>query len=305
MPGMIKIATLQPGKYVVAVSGGVDSMVLLELLLEQPSLELIVAHIEHGVRSDSKQDLELVQRTVMSHNIKFEYKELFLGAHPSEALARQLRYDFLYGICKKYNARALITAHHLDDLLETAIINLTRGTGRLGLSSLRSTEKLIRPLIAITKAEIVEQAIKNGLQWHEDSTNQDQTYQRNYVRHSIIARQNLETRQELLEIIVRQTKINDAIETQLFNLYTKHVTLEKSAATLPRYLLTMMPNISAYELLQFVFKKHMGNTVETQLAIRALNFIKTSQLHKHFILNNNWQITTLTGAKVIVEPRAT
>lgn len=305
MPGMIKIATLQPGSYVVAVSGGVDSMVLLDLLLKQPGLELVVAHVEHGVRIDSRQDLELVQRTAMSHNVKFEYKELFLGAHPSEVLARQMRYAFLRDICKKYNARAIITAHHLDDLLETAIINLLRGTGRLGLSSLRSTEKTIRPLIANTKAEIVEYALKHGLQWREDSTNQDQTYLRNYVRHSIMARQKPKMRKDLLKIIVRQTKINDAIETQLSNLYNKHAVSDKFSATLPCYQLIMMPDELSYELLQFVFKKYMGHTVEAQLASRALNFIKTGRVHKHFMLNDNWQITMLAGSNVIVEPRVT
>src|SRR6266496_535916 len=126
------------GMYVVAVSGGVDSMVLLDMMRRLAGTTVVVAHVDHGMRSDSRLDRMLVQRYTMSHNLALEYTELHLGVGTDEATARQERYKFLRHMRKKYNASAIVTAHHRDDVLETAIMNLLRGTGWRGLSSLRS-----------------------------------------------------------------------------------------------------------------------------------------------------------------------
>src|SRR5688572_27728765 len=127
-----------PGKYIVAVSGGVDSMVLLHLLSQHSQSELIVAHFDHGIRPDSAEDRKLVEKTAKKYGLEFVYREGELGPGASEAEAREARYGFLQIIKVKHNAKAIVTAHHQDDMLETAIINMLRGTGRKGLSSLVS-----------------------------------------------------------------------------------------------------------------------------------------------------------------------
>ena len=138
------------GKYVVAVSGGVDSMVLLDILAKQEDLNLVIAHFDHGIRPDSAKDETLVAKVAKRHGLVFTSKKVALGSNASEALARDARYRFLKTVVKDNHAKALITAHHQNDQIETAVFNLLRGTGRKGLGSLQSTELVLRPLISIS-----------------------------------------------------------------------------------------------------------------------------------------------------------
>jgi tRNA(Ile)-lysidine synthase len=204
------------GKYVVAVSGGVDSAVLLHLLVQlsqQPNanLRLVVAHFDHGIRIDSAEDRKLVQRLAHSYKLPFVYDQAALGPKASEAVARDARYSFLRTVSKTVGADAIITAHHQDDLLETVIINLLRGTKSRGLSSLRSTEKLRRPLLDYSKKTIRSYAAQHKLEWHEDSTNEDEAYLRNYVRKQIMPRLDESARAQLLEHSKKAASLNDAI----------------------------------------------------------------------------------------------
>lgn len=297
-----KIDKIKPGKYVVAVSGGVDSMVLLDLLSQMPDIELIVANVDHGIRKNSQIDRRMVQELAMSHNLKFEFCELYLGNKASEALAREERYKFLRHIRDKYHALAIITAHHQDDMLETALINMIRGTGRRGLSSLSSTTEITRPLLGVSKAEILDYAIANKLEWHEDSTNQDQNYLRNYVRHSIMPKMDVHNRNTLLQIIVRQNQLNKIVDAYLGNLLDELFVPNKAIS---RYWLIMLPYPVAYELIQFIFLRLTGKTLEHDIADRALNFAKTAKLHKSLDLNKEWSIKIEKSAWVIVVPKIT
>lgn len=209
--------SIEPGKYVVAVSGGVDSMVLLDLLRQHPGIDLIVAHFDHGIRdrAESVMDHQLVQRTAAEHDLPFEYEEGRLGADASEADARTARYDFLRQVQKKYQADAIITAHHQDDLLETAILNMLRGTGRKGLSALTSGHDLLRPLLHISKQEILEYARQHSIQWHEDNTNASDQYLRNYIRLHIMLRLNAEDRARLLGRVSEAATTNPLIDQLL------------------------------------------------------------------------------------------
>lgn len=164
----MKVNWPKPGKYVVAVSGGVDSMALLDLLQAHGDYELVVAHLDHGIRSDSGEDRQLVEQAAEAVGLPFFYKEAKLGAGTSEAAARKVRYAFLNKIKTKQGAAAIITAHHQNDVLETAIINIIRGTGRKGLTSLGSNE-IVRPLLNVSKAALIQYAKKHNLQWREDS----------------------------------------------------------------------------------------------------------------------------------------
>lgn len=199
---------LEPGKYVVAVSGGVDSMVLLDLMAKHPGLELIVAHLDHGMRADSGEDHKLVEKAAQSYGLKLEAEETKLGSQASEETARKTRYGFLRKVQKKYAADAIITAHHQDDLLETAAINIIRGTGPKGLSSLSSRPGLVRPLLGFSKEQLKKYAIDNHIEWREDPTNKDTKYLRNYLRHEVLSKLNSRQRQDLLQIIEGSSESN-------------------------------------------------------------------------------------------------
>lgn len=192
---------LAPGKYVSAVSGGVDSVVLLDILSKQKDVELIVAHFDHGIRDGSKDDAAFVEQLAGQYGKPFERGTARLGPHTSEEKARNARYDFLQQATSKYRADGLVTAHHQDDLIETAFLNILRGTGPRGLAAINSNPKVMRPLINFSRAEIEKYAVDHNLIWREDPTNDDQKYLRNYIRHNLMPRLSASKRAQIIKHI--------------------------------------------------------------------------------------------------------
>lgn len=212
------VDNLSPGNnYVVAVSGGVDSVVLLHKLMQAtpPMHRLVVAHFDHGIRPDSRLDRIFVQDLAKSYSLPFEFEEGNLGPDASEAKARDARYAFLYRVQQKYAATAVITAHHQDDMLETAIINMLRGTNRRGISSLASTDTVRRPLLSYSKKSLIGYAKRHRLEWREDYSNADQRYLRNYVRHTILPKASNTNRAKMVEHINKLMRLNAEIDAGL------------------------------------------------------------------------------------------
>jgi len=236
---------VQPGKYIVAVSGGVDSIVLLDLLSRQLGVELVVAHFDHGIRTDSAEDRVLVEKAAERYDLSFVYEEGRLGKEASEAEARLARYAFLERVRVEQGARAIITAHHQDDMLETAILNLLRGTGRKGLTALANRPTLLRPLLHIPKSELIAYAHKCHIVWHEDSTNTDVRYLRNYVRHQIMPRFEPDTKDALLKLIEQTRQTNQALDSALADLLVDNI----GGATLDRRTFIQLPHAASKELL--------------------------------------------------------
>lgn len=206
---------LKPGTYIVAVSGGVDSVALLYALRAMPDVALVVAHFDHGIRPDSAADRQFVAELAEQYKLPFIYETAQLGPSASEATAREARYTFLRRVLKEQNAAAIVTAHHQDDLLETAIINIIRGTGRKGLSSLGQATDVVRPLLDVPKRDLLTYAKQHNLDWREDSTNQDDTFLRNHLRHNVLPRLAVADRQKLLKHIAEATVRNQMIDELL------------------------------------------------------------------------------------------
>jgi tRNA(Ile)-lysidine synthetase-like protein len=223
---------LDPGKYVVAVSGGVDSVVLLDMLRKLPNVKLVVAHFDHGIREDSTEDRRFVQQLAREHAVPFTFAEGKLGAGASEEQARRARYMFLQQVRKAAGARAIIMAHHQDDVIETAIINLLRGTGRRGLSSLRERDGVSRPLLHVTKRQLRAYALARNLKWREDSTNQNEAYLRNYVRRRLLPRFTIAQRRQFLEYLASIVETNQQLDVQIVNylhIQPKHTVLNRKS----------------------------------------------------------------------------
>lgn len=180
-------------KIVVAVSGGVDSVVLLDFLVRffrdkngQKWLEenLIVAHFEHGIRGkESQEDCEFVRRLAEKDRLKFKFEHGNLGENSSEEKARNARYAFLRKIAKREKA-IIFTAHHKNDLAETFALNLARGGGWRAVACFDSPD-IERPFLRFSKSEILKMAKQQGLVWREDLTNFSQKYARNRIRKNV------------------------------------------------------------------------------------------------------------------------
>ncbi|MEO5628077.1 MAG: tRNA lysidine(34) synthetase TilS [Candidatus Saccharimonadales bacterium] len=267
--------TVPAGRYVVAVSGGVDSMALLDLLRKQPDIQLTVAHFEHGIREDSDQDRQLVQKTARSHGLPFVYSRGNLGAGASEDTARKHRYEFLHKVRMAATAQAIITAHHQDDMLETAIINLLRGTGRKGLSSLSSDDLILRPLLGYTKSQIQAYADGHNLQWHEDSTNQNEKYLRNYVRLKILNRFDDAQRQQLLEHLDVAKELNQELESLL----ATQLHIQPAVNKIDRHWFIGLPHSVAKEVLASWLRQHKL-VFDKKTLERLVVAAKTYQPHK-------------------------
>jgi tRNA(Ile)-lysidine synthetase-like protein len=200
-------------RYLVAVSGGVDSVVLLDKLVREGGHELVVAHFDHGIRSDSAADARFVKQLALLYSLPFVVKREELGTSASEDEARRRRYTFLREQAERHNAR-IVTAHHADDVVETIAINILRGTGWRGLSVF-DTEGIERPQLGSTKEEIYKYALSHRLEWVEDSTNASDTYLRNRIRRTIFRMLTKEQKEKLLHLWKEQVRIKRQIDPLL------------------------------------------------------------------------------------------
>ncbi|TCN57571.1 tRNA lysidine(34) synthetase TilS [Flavobacterium circumlabens] len=180
-------------KLFLAVSGGLDSMVLLHLLQQLP-YEIAVLHCNFQLRGiESFDDQSFVQQYCDENNIKVFITQFDTEAFAkdyklsTQVAARELRYSWFYELLETHNFDYVLTAHHADDNLETFLINLTRGTGLDGLTGIpEQNDKIIRPLLPFSRDEILQYASENNIEWREDSSNASNKYLRNKIRHDLV-----------------------------------------------------------------------------------------------------------------------
>jgi tRNA(Ile)-lysidine synthase len=177
-------------RVLLAVSGGLDSVTLLDLLHET-GLEFTVAHLDHSIRPESNADARFVQDLCSSLNLPCELERVNVPEVAAkrgwglEETARKLRYDFLARAAKRSGSSAILTAHTRDDNAETVLMQLLRGTVRTtGIPARR--ERILRPLLGISRAELHAHALERGLHWREDASNTDTRFTRNWVRHEVL-----------------------------------------------------------------------------------------------------------------------
>ena len=276
-------------KYVLAVSGGVDSVALLDLVARDTKFrnanfnetrfpdDFIVAHFDHGIRgAESAADAAFVEELARQYNVKFVKETAKLGKGASEESAREARYKFLGSVCQKNQAQ-LVTAHHQNDLAETILMNLIRGTGWRGLapmSGLVNGHAIVRPLLGLTKSQIINYALEHNLRWHEDSTNASLRYFRNRVRLVLQSAKPADL-SRLYKLYTDQVKLRKQIDEELVRIaeLSTHTT---SPMTLSLYYLIMLPDNVAIELLKHLTKSMLLKDQLWQLLL----FIKTGASHK-------------------------
>lgn len=182
--------------FLLAVSGGIDSMVLFYLFSEiYPADRLYVAHCNFGLRyEDSDEDEAFVSREVLNKHIPLFVKRFDTfsysrkGKMSIQEAARKLRYEWFYELLQQHSINWIVLAHHLNDKAETFFLNLLRGSGVKGLIAMQIKEedkKILRPLLSFTREQIYRYAQDNHIPWREDKSNISTKYNRNYFRHKI------------------------------------------------------------------------------------------------------------------------
>ena len=249
-------------KIAVAVSGGVDSMVLCHLLMEI-KVPFTGLHCNFQLRNEADTDEQFVVNFFEKYKIpvqtqKFNTNQLQRSGETIQMTARRLRYDWFNSWIKANNGFVL-TAHHLDDRIESFWINLHRGTGLIGLQGIPfSDHGFVRPLLQLRKAELVEYASRHDVPFVYDQSNDSLHYFRNQLRHLFTPLLKDEVSyEEWSDFFERQTRINTWLEQRKKALLKRYVVFQKDAVILSKKLLTM-PFILSYQVLkQFgVRKKH-------------------------------------------------
>jgi tRNA(Ile)-lysidine synthase len=189
------------GAVLLAVSGGIDSMVMADLFVNSSlNPRIILAHCNFHLRGqESDGDADFVGEWAGVHGVRLEKADFdtneYAAAHgiSIEMAARELRYGWFASVCSEQGIKAVAVAHNANDNAESLILNLLRGTGLKGICGMKDSSpllgdpeiRLIRPLLGFTREEIHEYALSRGVEWREDSTNADSAYKRNLIRNEI------------------------------------------------------------------------------------------------------------------------
>ena len=175
-----------------AVSGGIDSMVMWDLF-RRAGYRVAVAHCNFALRGqDSDADERMVREQAEAQHVPFHAERFDTKAYAAshkisvEMAARELRYRFFAGLCTRYGYKAVATAHHADDAIETWFLHLGRGAGIHGLQGMSSGGSVIRPLLFATRQQIASYAQQHAISYREDATNQSDQYLRNRIRHQLL-----------------------------------------------------------------------------------------------------------------------
>lgn len=185
----LNISTDEP--VIVACSGGPDSMFLLSVL-NNLGLKVVCAHVNHNVRVESIDEYRFMENYCNEHNIIFEGTELIdAPSKDFENYARMFRYKFFEELIEKYNSKYLFTAHHGDDLIETILMRISRGStlnGYAGFNFItdKPNYRIVRPLIYLTKEEIEEYNDNHDIPYNIDNTNFEDEHTRNRFRHKVL-----------------------------------------------------------------------------------------------------------------------
>lgn len=181
---------------VLGISGGPDSMCLLHVLINlknKLNLKLVCAHVNHGLREDCEIEKEYVKNYCKENDVIFEYHKItnYSKNKFSEEEGRKKRYTFFNELINKYNGKYLMTAHHGDDLVETILMRMVRGSnlnGYIGIPkiSVNNKYKIVRPLLYITKENIINYLNDNNIKYFVDESNESEKYTRNRFRKQVL-----------------------------------------------------------------------------------------------------------------------
>ena len=286
---------------VIAISGGMDSVVLTHVLLnilDQFNYQLTLAHVNHGLRENADGDMKFVQHLSQKWNLPCEIIRLDPQTKNSnesvESWARKHRYEALEKIRMKTKGNFILTAHHKTDQAETILMRLAQGSGGKGLRGIHPKAGLVRrPLLFFTKQELVDYAQQHTLTFVEDETNSDISIPRNFIRHNILApwvRQNnhvekgiIRTSSHITELVDATTFTVDYFYKKLvnFNSEEERILLKNKMKHLPVYIqLELLKKCMDLGIVQW--RQHNWNSLKS--------FLENSKTGDVFSSDSGWHI---------------
>ena len=297
-------------KIIIAVSGGLDSITLLFLLEAINIFEIVVVHINHKIRVNSDSDEQFVKLLSKRMELKFISKSLnpktISKGESIEEWARKKRYEFLKESLKKTKSKKILTAHHANDQIETILINLSRGSGVLGLRGIDKKNKyLLRPLLGFKKKEIIEFSKRVKFKFLEDETNKDLSIPRNFIRHKVV--NPWEKQIPYLSDAFNKTVENIshwqlALDYFINNFILSKINFQDNGFSIEKNLIKDFPNLIKLRIIQLLIGSEEGNLWSRHQIKMLNNFFIKNEIGKIFEFNNQWRLLSdrndIIGQKV-------
>ncbi len=267
-------------RILLAVSGGVDSMVMVELFIKSKFL-IGIAHVNHNTREgDSKRDKEFVEKYCKSKNIPFYSTSFNFNTKNTgqsnnfQEAARNFRYNWMKEVMSEYDYNFVATGHHLDDNIETFLYRINRGVGLESLGGISDkTDFVIRPLLPFSKEEILLFAKQNNVEYVEDYTNQKDDYDRNFIRHNIVPqyeKMHSNFKKRISVTIQNLKETNVLFEFLLESFFEKYVSINLGVTHIDKEIMKER-KIDASSLLYFFLKKYGFNKSQVNDIINAID----------------------------------
>lgn len=309
-------------RLVVAVSGGIDSMVLLHQLVQLQSrlpLTLIVAHMHHHKRSAADQEAQFVKETAETHHLAYERGDyVHMGSGNFHQDAREKRYLFFINIAHKYQAGKIVLAHHQDDKIETILMRLVRGSSFLGYAGIpESAQKggiqVVRPLIHATREDIETYAKTYHVSYLEDESNIGNEYTRNRYRHHLIPfikKENPQYQQKFDQFSSYITMAHELILQEADEFIGKHIARDDDTRSIDLNHFNALKDIVKIEVFSLLASEVAESPVELTFAqYRSLLEASTSprpmveiHLGKHLFAFKSYTIMTLQSERMVSTP---
>ncbi len=283
---------------VIGCSGGPDSMALLHLLLKikrEMDITIVCAHVNHNVRRESKDEYEFLEKYCRNHGVMFEGMTIKnYGDDNFENEARTIRYSFFGDIVKKYNARYLMTAHHGDDLMETILMRIVRGSTLKGYSGFSKIVKMksytiVRPLITMTKKELEDYDKKEKVPFVVDSTNFIDVHTRNRYRKHVLPflkNENPLVHQKFLKFSNVLLEYNEYIEKEMKKVINKVYSQNTLNITEFLKLDKVVQDKIVYSMLESVYQDDLFLITDEHVGL-IMRLVNSRKANTYIYLPNN------------------
>lgn len=274
--------------WIVSVSTGVDSMVLFDLV-RQFNHPIVIVHFNHQKRAESVQEAAYLSDYCQTLQVPFEYFILDISGHNFQDQAHQLRKQYLEMVARKYQTPYILTAHHLNDLAETILMKLSRGSNLMGYagfqgSSIQGEFVYLKPLLSFSKSVLYDYAKTNQIYYFEDSSNTSQDYTRNRYRHDIVPAMLAENPQFLTKTLQYSNQLYEAF-SYIREQSKKYLELNQNKIQISTFILEH--SAIQKDIIAHLLERH--HIPFNQLKIHSiLSFLKDSGPNQTFPLTETW-----------------